>query len=264
MVSFLKLMEVPLFAQLNKMLKIFFLTILFFVFSRTFAMELVGDCLYVKGKASIINAKVKMDLKKGMKIYPGNIIILDKGSLSIIKFPMQTMKILESTEIKIDSLKIDDSKFKLSIGGIIVEQTKQKLKDMNNNSALKIKTPSASLGIRGTTFLAYAGEKKQTVLSVNEGSVHFLGNLSSQEVAVPPQTSMMTNDEEKNIRPRAFGFEKDINFNLNHTSNIEMKSDLFSKIEKEWQAYAKEEEYRWEEHKKNDESVWNEWKKSNE
>jgi hypothetical protein len=247
----------------NKILKQLFIIFVFLTSSIVYSQELVGVCLFVKGNAFVKNEKTKLELKKGMKIYPGNSILLDHGSLSIIKFPMQTMKILENTEISVDSLKTDDSKFKLTIGGIIVEQTKQKLKNLNNDSALKIKTPSASLGVRGTTFFAFAGTKKQTVMSVENGSVYFKGKSSDREVPVELNTSIMTNESDKNIRPRSFGFENDINFNLDPVKDVEVKASLFSRLEKEWQTYAKEEEYRWEEYKKNDESVWNEWKKSN-
>ena len=223
-----------------------------------------GTCIFVKGEATIIRGTEKIKVIKNGLVYENDLIKVAPKSLVLIKFKYQTIKLIETSTIKVAQLEKEYMKISLDSGGMIINQLKKKLRENSQERApLEIKTASASIGVRGTTFFAFQGKNGETVLSVKEGTVGFQSLNSVNEVSVTDDSSSMSNADFKNLKPRKFGFEKEINFNFDSTKDLESSENLISQLEKSWKKYKNEQEFVWLDKKNNEESQWDQWKKLN-
>lgn len=247
-----------------KIIVLFFFCASLIFSNQAFAIISEGKCIYVKGNVFFERAGIKEALVKNTIIKENDLIRVESNSMAILKFKHQTVKIQETSRIQISNIEEEYTKISLESGGLIINQMKRKLKDfVNEKPPLEIKTASASMGIRGTTFFAYQGDQNQTILSVKEGKVEFLAKNSNKNILVIDGNSSMSNEELKNLKPRIFGFEKEINYNLNPKKNLESGAGLKSALEATWNKYKSEQEAKWLDKKKTEESQWDQWKKSN-
>lgn len=247
-----------------KIINVFSFFIVLSFSSQIFAAPSEGKCIFVKGNAFFERSGVKGILTKDATVKEDDLVIIEPSSMAIIKFKYQTIKIEESTKIKIAELDDEFTKISLENGALVINQLKKKLREsLIEKGPLEIITKTASIGIRGTTFFAYQGIQNQTVLSVQEGKVEFVAKNSKGKVLVDDGNSSMSNEENKNLRPRVFGFEKEINYNLDPKKDITSGAGLKSAIETTWTKYKSEQEFLWQDKKKNEESQWDQWKKLN-
>jgi hypothetical protein len=86
---------------------------------------------------------------------------------------------------------------------------------------------------------------------------------SKDSIAVSDNMSVMNNIEIKNLKPRIFGFEKKINFNLDPSKNLNSSDDLKNTIEESWNNYKNEQEHQWNQKKLDENNTWENWKKEN-
>jgi len=242
------------------------------LFSKAYSADLHQmKCIYTKGKVSVIHEGISKTLLKNDILNVGDSVITDANSLAVVKLPTETIKVNESSSFKLAESNAINDVLVLDLGAIIVHKLKKKLIDSlneteqvkNKKASLIIKTHSASIGVRGTTFFAYSGKNDQTVLSVDEGVVAFKGSSSEQEVMVNENNSTMTNEDNKNLEARKFGFEDKINYALDPNEKLECKSDLYVSIENTWQKYKKEQEAAWKKQVDSETDKWERWKNKN-
>lgn len=224
-------------------------------------------CLFAKGKVSIFHQNKKNPLVKDFTLSVGDIIETEAGALAILKFPNETVKVNEKSSFQVLEINSKNDLFAVSKGAVIVNKIKKSILDnLNNNEKnvpLIIKTKYASIGVRGTTFFLYQGEKDQTVLSVKEGTVAFKADASEHDVFVKKDNSSMTNEENKNLKAQKFGFEDKINYALDPKEKLESSSDLYSAIEQAWGKYKKDQEALWQKQLDTETDNWSNWKKKN-
>lgn len=212
--------------------------------------------LVVKGKVYVrAPGKDKFStLKKGDEVVSKSIIKTEENSLALLKNSTMTTKVIQRSMIKITISKSGKAAATIGNGGALFRYLKGP--KSSKRAGLKIKTKTASLGVRGTTFMVYSGEKNNSILSVKEGSVDFRGKSSLSDINVGAGNSTMTNQQNKNLKPRDFGLQEKINWALKKDEPLEQPKEFFSAAEKMWQQYKKEQEFIWKSYKNEQEQKW--------
>ncbi|MCR9204971.1 MAG: FecR family protein, partial [Halobacteriovoraceae bacterium] len=185
----------------------------------------------------------------------GDVIQTGASGLAIIKSPELTIKVIKDSRIKLYFKKGDKTSAWVSKGGAVFNLLKSKIKPTEDR--LQVRTKSASLGVRGTVFMAYSGKEENSILSVKSGKVSFQGYSSEKALLVGSDSSALTNKDKENLRPRNFGLIKRINWNFDTNKDLKQSEEFFSYADKVWMAYKKEQEVRWKNYKKEQEDVWN-------
>lgn len=243
--------------------KIYFLSfiILFFFTQTCFAM--MGNCVYVKGKVFIARNGTTSSLTKGAEIHFGDKIDVGDASLTVLILKNATLKLEPNTKMTITgNQSTHDTNIEVSIGSLVIRKMKNYLHN-NNKPKFNVKTQYASMGVRGTLFFVHQGTTPQTTLSVNNGEVAYQANGSQGEIFVGAESTTMGNSENKNLKPRKFGFENKINFNLDTNKNLDSARDLNELIAKAWQNYKDEQEYLWQNKLQEENNIWDQWKQEN-
>jgi hypothetical protein len=227
----------------------------------------VGKFAFIKGLVSIERDGSSFAVKKNDLIQKNDIIKIGPSSLAVLSLTNATIKLEENSQIKLDDNQLAyDTNIEIEFGTLVINKIKNHLKNHLKNqikSKLHIKTKYASMGIRGTTFFVYQGKQPQTTLSVQEGEVEYMAQNSKDLIAVSDNMSVMNNIEIKNLKPRIFGFEKKINFNLDPSKNLNSSDDLKNTIEESWNNYKNEQEHQWNQKKLDENNTWENWKKEN-
>jgi hypothetical protein len=247
------------------MQKLIILIILASVTISSYAVEM--KCLYAKGTVHYIRSGAKKELLKNILLKVGDTVITENASLVILKFPNETVKVMENSSFQVSELNKKNDEFLINNGAVVINKLKHVLTDAisrnQQSSSLKVRTSNASMGIRGTTFFVYKGEKGQTILSVNDGVVAFKGEASEANVMVAKDTTTMTNDKNQNLKSRKFGFENKINYELNPDRNLESEKNLYETIEATWIQYKTEQEFAWKKKLESESNDWDKWKSDN-
>lgn len=214
---------------------------------------------FVKGKASvfILNAKGQFEessLRPKMTVKTPFRIVTYSNSLVVIKSKTKTNKI--ESDSKIDFMESED------ISHIDIKQGTFLSNFLNSNksnkSRLIIKSRTASLGVRGTTFAFYADKNSdKNFLSVKEGVVSYQAKNSNQDVEVSRDNSVTLNERLQNLKPNSYEFQKYINWNLEDTSQpMDQPKSLYTSFNKVWSEYKKEQEFLWENRNKEMNDKW--------
>lgn len=232
------------------------LLILILLSFSTFAEE-KGNLVYFKGTVHLRKKGQKnyKEVEKGMTINSGDVVKTGSDGLAIVKSPELTIKVMKSTKLKVYFKKNDKTSAWITKGGAVFNLMKSKLKKPHER--LQVRTRSASIGVRGTVFMAYSGQEKNSILSVQSGKVSFQGYSSERALLVGANSSTLTNQNKENLRPRNFGLVKRINWNFDTKKNLKQSDEFYSYAENLWKAYKKEQEVQWKNYKKEQEEVWN-------
>ena len=67
----------------------------------------------------------------------------------------------------------------------------------------------------------------------------------------------MTNQRNKNLKPRDFGLQDKINWTLKDDKPLAQPKEFFTATEKLWEQYKKEQEFIWKSYKNEQEQKWN-------
>lgn len=209
-----------------------------------------------QGKVQTQSLKLKDQLETPFTIKTGN------NSVLIIRSKTKINKIAANTIIEFKENK-NKSEFNISSGGFVTRFTKPKNMQVNND--IVINSRSASLGVRGTTFMYHVDKKSQkNFLSVKEGVVAYQGINSQDEIEVAKGLSAISNKNNQNLEPRSYEFQEHINWDLEDTSkDLSQPQKLYSSFEKVWNKYKEEMEFTWKNRNKEMEDKWKTWKKSN-
>ena len=144
-------------------MKFVFLFLLFIFTTTASATTTVGEILLVKGtvKVKTSNSIKKSNVKIGEEIHAGDLIVSSKNSSVQIKLKDGSSLVLdELSTIHFSSL----YRAEQSGGKILYDITSR-----NAKNSLKIKTPFAVIGIKGTTFIINA--TKESSVSLKEGLI---------------------------------------------------------------------------------------------
>jgi len=155
-------MEVDL--QMEFVMRIFIMMILGAFFSVVMANNIVGSVESLKGRVKVKseNSIKKSRVKAGLEIKAGDLIITSKNAFAKIKLKDDSTIVLdESSSILFNS--VYDAK--QDSGKIYYKITSRDAKN-----SLKIKTPFAIIGIKGTTFIINTS-KENSFVSLKEGLI---------------------------------------------------------------------------------------------
>lgn len=223
-----------------------------FLCTQSFAQKI--GVIYIKGEVLVGDKGKKLKpAKKNMTLSTGQIIKTGESGLALLKNDSMTIKVMKNSTM-ILSLGKSSNTLTVPRGGAVLRYVKKGL--AQGKVGLKVKTKTASLGVRGTTFMVYSREKSNSILSVRKGDVDFQGNGSDQVVSVGSSKTAMTNIEQKNLRPRNFGLNDKVNWDLKEGDDLSQPSAFYSHVEKMWQQYKKEQEVKWNNYKSDQDKKW--------
>lgn len=157
----------PILVYNQSMLRLFF-CLLFFKALTALALDPAGLALHVSGEAEKIHQGNKTPLFKGDSLYPLDKIVTKAKALVIVQLPPNaTLKILEKTEITLESLMSDAKDIRLEDGGVLLRLKKELGK---KTGELTVHAKRTSMGVRGTEFFVSSAQDKLW-MCVHEGSV---------------------------------------------------------------------------------------------
>lgn len=216
--------------------------------------------LFIKGSAKVFQlgnndkfSESKLSVKQ--KITTPFRIETAAKSLVLIKSATKTNKIDENSKIDfMDSQ--NESVVDIKQGTFLSSFNNPK---KNSKSKLKIKSRTASMGVRGTTFMFYADKaNKKNFLAVNEGIVSYRGENSKEEINVSMNNSITVNEKLQNLSPGQYEFQNYINWSLTETdAQLSQPQELYKSFEKIWSEHKKEQEFLW---KNRNEDMNKKWK----
>lgn len=218
-----------------------------------------GRLVFMKGNVSfrLQGSKNYKKMKKGAVVKTGDVIKTGSDGLAIIKNDLMTIKLTKNSLLKLNFRSNGRVSARVTRGGAIFKVMKNKLSKKDDLYRLKVRTKSASVGVRGTTFMVYNGEQKNSMTMVKEGIVDFQGYGSNFAVAVNSDKTAMTNQEKKNLKPRNLGLAQKVNWELDTKKQLRQSDEFYAHAEKLWQAYKKEQEIQWKNYKKEQQDLWN-------
>ena len=134
-----------------------------------------------------------------------------------------------------------------------------KTRKADGNKTLTIKTRSASIAVRGTKFFTYNSLSSGSILTVEHGVVDFKGNKQKEYTKLEKDMSSLTNANLEILKPRKFGFENHINWEVDDYENnkLEHHEKLYSKLENIWKNYKDEQVKVWNDQKNEMQDIWN-------
>jgi hypothetical protein len=174
----------------------FLICLMFFSFSSSFANQMSGTFMVVKGEVKVLRASETLKAKVTMSVYPGDTILSAKDSRA--KIVMQDKNIIHispNTEIKIETY-VNNGQQKnveLNLKEGKVRNNVEQTYDGQKNKFI-IKTPTAVAGVRGTQFITSFDKKtNETKIVTLHGKVE-LTNLPSKP-GIPQTTVVISKDE---------------------------------------------------------------------
>ncbi len=141
---------------------------------------------FLSGDVTILRKGKTQEAKLNMKLYPEDVIQTGKDSeVNILFANIGISKIKQNTELVIKELwklaEGDQVRMDISKGKIL--STLKKLTREKGESRFEIYTPTAVVGVRGTTFLVNVAPKKYTKVAVFAGEVEVAGRAETEKVA---------------------------------------------------------------------------------
>lgn len=220
--------------------------------------------VYRKGGVVLLRNHVETQVNKGLILETGDLIKTSENSLVIIKSSASTLKISSNSVMKLNFDNPEVINSDILIGTAVIRFLNKKLRP-STKEMMTVKTPTASLGVRGTRFFTFVGKKKNNViLSVDNGIVAFAGTNTNNEVLVRKNSSSMVNMKSNILKSRKFGFEKLINWSVDDRSeDLKHDGSLSSSLEKTWVKYKNENAKIWKKHTKENENLWEKFKNNN-
>ncbi len=139
---------------------------------------LSAQALFIKGDVSVERDGKSMQLKPGELIMKGDRVVTGKDSLAVLQVnETGVIKINAGTDCVFNEIFTGgDTEINLTGGSVY-----SNLKKLGKDQHYRIKTPTCTASVRGTEFLAVAGEKEDGV-RVLEGVVNVSSKSSSTDV----------------------------------------------------------------------------------
>jgi FecR protein len=133
----------------------------------------IGTTVAVKNQVTIEAEAQKRKLEKGGKVHQQEIVETAKSASAEIRLLDDTkLAVGPSARLVLDKFVYDAS---AQPGSITVNLTKGAFRFItgkSTSSAYEIRTPTASMGVRGTVFDVYVAENGETAVLLHEGAVN--------------------------------------------------------------------------------------------
>lgn len=190
----------------------------------------IGNIMLTKGEVIILRGQKTITPKKLEIIRSGDTIETQKNAIAIVKLTDKTViKISELTKIQVKELLTGNSPTTLELKeGSSFFQVERSLSNTQNK--LLIKTRTASLGVRGTTFFAAVSNTKNssdTWMCVKEGEVVASSLNTRESKVVKTGEGIKISAEDKLQEPRFLPWTKGLNWELNYeNSDNEIENKL--------------------------------------
>jgi len=120
------------------------------------AKEFVGKIKKIKGVAYIDRADKRVDIKLGDSIYQNDIITTEKGVVGVTLRDNTLISLGTRSKVSVNDFIFNPEKKDLSLRAEVLKGTASFLTGTIaklNKDAMKIKTKTATIGIRGTHFI---------------------------------------------------------------------------------------------------------------
>lgn len=212
---------------MKNLLKIIILSMISF-----FSFAQVGQILHQKGEVFILRANKEIQSKKNIELKLSDSIVTKKNAIAIVKLSdLSIIKINENSSIKITNLLDNKSPttIELNEGSSFFKVDKSR---KTNTDKLLIKTRTASLGVRGTTFFTAVLNTKtesDTWMCVEEGEVVAKNINTRESKVVKTGEGLKISTEAKLQNPRFLPWTKGLNWELdykNSDKDIENKLNI--------------------------------------
>jgi hypothetical protein len=132
----------------------------------------VGDTVTVKNEVTAEAGEVKRKLTKGVKVFQDEILVTSKTASAEIELLDKTkLAVGSSSRIALDKFVYDASAAPGSISINLAKGAFRFITGSSPKAAYEIKTPTASMGVRGTIFDVYIADDGETVVLLHEGGV---------------------------------------------------------------------------------------------
>jgi hypothetical protein len=132
----------------------------------------VGDTVTVKNEVTAETGDAKRKLAKGAKVFQDEVLVTSKTASAEIELLDKTkLAVGSSARIVLDKFIYDAS---AAPGSISINLAKGAFRFITGSSpkdSYEIKTPTASMGVRGTVFDVYVADDGETVVLLHEGGV---------------------------------------------------------------------------------------------
>jgi FecR protein len=153
--------------------------------SFTTQAEVAGSVVFIRGSASTTNAEINTVLSKGSNINTGDTIQTDgNGSLQLRMIDGAQVSLQPNTTYKVDDYVFkgqadgNERAFTSLVKGVL--RTITGIIGQKNKQAYQLRTPTATIGVRGTEFsVKYDGA---TLVTVGEGAINFCNNSNCLDV----------------------------------------------------------------------------------
>lgn len=212
---------------MKNILKIISLSLIHFI-----SLANIGQILHQKGEVKILRGDREIHSKRNAELFTSDIIVTKENAIAIIKLQDLTIiKINKNSSLKITNL-LSEKKptiIELNEGSSFFKVNKAK---KTSTDKLVIKTRTAALGVRGTTFFTAVLNTKSasdTWMCVQEGEVIAKNNNTKEVKTVKTGEGLKISSEAKLQDPRFLPWTKGLNWNLdfNNTNNdIENKLNI--------------------------------------
>lgn len=194
------------------------------------ALAEIGQFLLTRLDVTIIRDGKSIAAKKLDKIQAQDVIVTGKKSLAVVKLNDATViKINESSQLSLNHLFTDKNptQIGLSKGSAFFKANK----DAKSKTKLVIKTRTASLGVRGTTFFAAVATQKNatdTWMCVQEGVVIATSLNTKESKKVLAGQGVKISDTTKLQDPRFLPWTKGLNWEFSNgdTTNVDIENKL--------------------------------------
>ena len=211
----------------------FILLLLFFVFTNIASAG--GKLIYAKGQVQVLSkaskSKMFQKIKKGTVLKIGDIVRTRKDSIAILSLDGGSkLKLNPNSAVTIKNTKKNNEEVFLNKGSTFISVLKTKL-NKKTKPKFKLKTKTVSMGVRGTSFFASYGTKKEKKvrrdiwMCVNEGLVEVTNIKSKQKVQVKAGEGVKVAKGNKISEPKPLEWTKKLNWNMDAT-----KGDLVNNV----------------------------------
>ncbi|MCI5131273.1 MAG: hypothetical protein D3904_07060 [Candidatus Electrothrix sp. EH2] len=150
--------------MLKKTIALSVLALLFFMPVSTFAEEFVGGLRKVNGSATVVRDGQQIIAKDGIRVKMGDTLITGaNGSMGVIFTDNTRVSLGSDSEINIDDYVFQPEKDSFSFLAELIQGTASYISGTIGKlspKSVRFKTPTAVVGVRGTSFLVKASPKK--------------------------------------------------------------------------------------------------------
>lgn len=132
----------------------------------------IGSTIAVKNRVIAELANEKRRISKGAKVHQEEVLVTSANASAEIRLLDETkLAVGPSARLVLDKFVYDASAPPKSISITLAKGAFRFISGSSNKAAYEIKTPTASMGVRGTVFDVFVAENGEAMVLLHEGSV---------------------------------------------------------------------------------------------